>query len=91
MENVQSVELSIGSLYSRSPRKGLCVTGPIRVSIGFAILGTLGVSLLDLCNQVKLLVWCARGGTRTHTSVAGKRILSPLRLPVSPPGHVENK
>ena len=28
----------------------------------------------------------ARGGNRTRTPVAGKRILSPLRLPVSPPG-----
>jgi hypothetical protein len=33
----------------------------------------------------------ARGGNRTRTPVAGKRILSPLRLPVSPPGHIQNK
>ena len=33
----------------------------------------------------------ARGGNRTRTLVAEKRILSPLRLPVSPPGHIENK
>ena len=40
-------------------------------------------SRLLLCNDG------ARGGTRTRTPVAGKRILSPLRLPVSPPGQVE--
>ena len=39
----------------------------------------------SLCNDG------ARGGTRTRTPVAGKRILSPLRLPVSPPGQVESK
>src|SRR5574340_1316912 len=32
----------------------------------------------------------ARGGTRTRTSREGQRMLSPLRLPVSPPGHVES-
>jgi hypothetical protein len=29
----------------------------------------------------------ARGRTRTGTAVTGRRILSPLRLPVPPPGH----
>lgn len=29
------------------------------------------------------------GGTRTHTPVRGKRILSPSRLPITPPGHLQ--
>ena len=32
----------------------------------------------------------ARGGNRTRTLLAEKRILSPLRLPISPPGQGEN-
>ena len=37
-------------------------------------------------SSVFLLSRGARGGARTRTALAGQRILSPLRLPVSPPG-----
>src|SRR5471032_2926849 len=33
----------------------------------------------------------AGGGHRTHTPLAGPRILSPVRLPVPPPRHVDDE
>ena len=33
----------------------------------------------------------ARDGGRTRTPLAGLRILSPVRLPVPPPGRIENQ
>jgi hypothetical protein len=43
--------------------------------------------ILDRC---KLLILNAGDGNRTHTPLAGPRILSPVRLPVSPPRHILN-
>src|SRR5439155_15270217 len=40
-------------------------------------------------SMYQLLVYCgAGGGSRTHTPLAGPRILSPVRLPVPPPRHL---
>jgi hypothetical protein len=62
-------------------------TGNVRggVRAGFSV-SSMKVVKVEPLWPVMNRVFGARGGIRTHTPLAELRILSPMRLPVSPPG-----
>ena len=44
----------------------------------------------DVIRLLSIISVCTEGGNRTHTAIAGHRILSPACLPVPPPRRVSD-
>ena len=79
----------------RNPKAGIYGhrrTTPPQSSLGhpFALLLRATILLVDSHGRFLLpVIPHARGGGRTRTTIAGLGILSPVRLPISPPGPIE--
>ena len=79
----------------RTINRGGSVRALVRGGWGFVSFNELAVAARVRCLRTppvigrkgSFLLWRGRAGNRTQTALSGQRVLSPQRLPISPPGH----